>query len=52
MINEGKIVDASFIEIPRQRNSRQENEDIKAGTIPAAFTDKPTRLAQKDTDAR
>jgi IS5 family transposase len=51
VINEGKIVDASFIEMPRQRNSRQENENIKAGIIPVAFADKPAKLAQKDTDA-
>jgi transposase, IS5 family len=52
VINEGKIVDASFIEIPKQRNSRQENSDIKAGIIPAEFTENPAKLAQKDTDAR
>lgn len=52
VINEGKIVDASFIETPRQRNSRQENEDIKAGIIPTSFTENPAKLAQKDTDAR
>ena len=52
VINEGKIVDASFIEIPKQRNSRQENADIKAGIIPTEFTENPAKLAQKDTDAR
>lgn len=52
VINEGKIVDASFHEVPRQRNSRQENEDIKAGKIPAEFLKNPAQLAQKDTDAR
>lgn len=29
--NEGQIVDASFVEAPRQRNSREENKQIKAG---------------------
>ena len=29
--NEGKIIDASFVEAPRQRNTREENERIKSG---------------------
>lgn len=29
--NEGQIVDASFVEAPRQRNSREENKQIKEG---------------------
>ena len=31
IINEGKVVDASFIEVPRQRNKKEENEKIKTG---------------------
>ena len=30
-VNEGKIIDASFVEVPRQRNRREENEKIKQG---------------------
>src|SRR5512136_2773831 len=30
----GQIIDASIIEAPRQRNSREENRQIKAGQIP------------------
>jgi IS5 family transposase len=30
-VNEGKIIDASFVEVPRQRNKKEENEKIKAG---------------------
>ena len=26
--NEGKIIDASFVEAPRQRNTREENSDM------------------------
>jgi IS5 family transposase len=52
IVNEGKIIDASFIEVPRQRNHREENTQIKSGGIPESFTDNPHRLAQKDTDAR
>lgn len=29
--NEGKIIDATFVEAPRQRNTREENRQIKAG---------------------
>ena len=52
IVNEGKIIDASFVEVPRQRNHREENAQIKSGEIPESFTDNPHRLAQKDTDAR
>ena len=52
IVNEGQIVDASFLEAPRQRNSREENAEIKAGGIPEEFQKNPHRLSQKDTDAR
>lgn len=52
IVNEGKIVDASFIEVPRQRNSRDENGQIKSGETPEAFKTNPNRLRQKDVDAR
>lgn len=51
--NEGKMVDASFVEAPRQRNTREENKHIKeTGTAPHEWTVKPHKLAQKDVDAR
>jgi len=34
--NIGQIVDASFVEVPRQRNTREENKQIKQGVIPEA----------------
>lgn len=52
LLNEGKIIDASFVEVPRQRNSKQENEAIKAGSIPEPWKGTPHKRAQKDTDAR
>lgn len=52
VVNEGKIVDASFVEVPKQRNSAEENQEIKEGKIPDSFKEKPNKLAQKDTDAR
>lgn len=50
--HEGKLVDASFVEAPRQRNSREENDQIKSGTIPESWTEQPAKMRQKDTDAR
>ena len=50
--HEGKLVDASFVEVPRQRNSRQENASIKEGTVPQEWFEQPAKLRQKDTDAR
>jgi IS5 family transposase len=50
--NEGKIIDASFVEVPRQRNSREENKEIKEGNIPQDWQEKPHKLSQKDIDAK
>jgi len=33
---EGHLVDATFVEVPRQRNTREENAQIKAGQVPPA----------------
>jgi len=49
---EGSIVDASFVNVPRQRNTKDENQIIKEGDIPQNFQDNPAKLAQKDTDAK
>jgi IS5 family transposase len=46
----GQIIDATFVEAPRQRNSRDENETIKKGEIPPDWSAK--KKAHKDTDAR
>ena len=48
----GTIVDATFVDAPRQRNSRDENEKIKGGEIPEEWKQDKAKLAQKDTDAR
>jgi len=50
--NNGSIVDASFVEVPRQRNSREENQSIKEGNIPDDWKEDPAKLSQKDTEAR
>ena len=48
----GSLIDARILEVPRQRNRREENEQIKAGQRPASFDEKPAKGRQKDTDAR
>jgi len=48
----GTIVDATFVDAPRQRNSRGENEQVKNGETPEEWKENPHKLAQKDTDAR
>lgn len=48
----GVIVDATFVEVPKQRNTREQNAQIKAGEIPPAFNADAKLRAHKDTDAR
>lgn len=50
--NEGKIVVASFVEVPIQRNKREENKQIKHGKIPDEWKTNPNKLEQKDVNAR
>ena len=48
----GQIVDSSLVAAPKQRNTKEEKDDIKAGRIPKAWKDKPAKLRHKDRDAR
>ena len=48
----GQIVDASIVPVPKQRNTREENEAIKAGKTPESWDAKPHKKRQKDIDAR
>jgi transposase, IS5 family len=48
----GQIIDATLIPVPIQRNSRDENKQIKQGEIPDDWIEQPHKLTQKDTDAR
>ena len=48
----GLIVDGTFVETPKQRNTRDENAQIKNGEIPESITSHPNRKRQKDVDAR
>jgi IS5 family transposase len=60
---EGSILDATFVDAPRQRNRREENEKIKAGEMPESWkvadgdrsgqAEKVRhKVRQKDRDAR
>lgn len=48
----GQMVDATFVEVARQRNSREDNAKIKAGEVPEGWKDRPQKARQKDVDAR
>jgi len=52
VVNEGKIVDASFVEVPKQRNTKAENKEIKEGKTPVSIENNPDIKSQKDLDAR
>ena len=63
ILNEGKIIDASFVIAPRQRNSRSENAAIKRGEGGRLWQEEPgdserekkrkaNKRRHKDTDAR
>ena len=52
LVREGSIVDASFVEVPRQRNNKEENIEIKEGSIPNRFIENPNVLCHKDIEAR
>ncbi|MGN1209432.1 MAG: IS5 family transposase [Duodenibacillus sp.] len=45
-------IDASFVEAPKQRNSREENAAIKDGRGDDLWRDQPNKRRHKDLDAR
>ncbi len=52
IMNEGKMVDASFTVAPRQRNTREQNKKIKEGNGDELWNDEPNKKKHKDIDAR
>ena len=52
IMNQGKMVDASFTVTPRQRNTREENQQIKDGRGDELWNDQPNKKKHKDIDAR
>ncbi len=47
----GQIIDATLVPVPRQRNTREENKEIKAGRLHEGWDENLDRLLQKDLDA-
>src|SRR5260370_32893130 len=48
----GQIIDATIVSVPKQRNTKEENEAIKAGKTPQGWEKQPAKNAQKAKDAR
>ncbi|EMM76181.1 transposase, IS4-like family protein [Leptospira santarosai str. 2000030832] len=51
-VSEGTIVDATILEVPKQRNTKEENAQVKKGEVPSEWKKNHNKLYQKDTDAR
>jgi transposase len=43
IIYSGSIIDATFVEAPWQRNSREENKEIKEGNVPEKWEQEANR---------
>ena len=50
IVHKGKIVDASIVQVPKQRNSREDIDQLKEGTMPENWEE--NKIRQKDTDAQ
>ena len=48
----GQMIDATIVPVPKPRNTREENEEVKAGKTPKAWKQNPAKNRQKDKDAR
>lgn len=48
----GQIIDAALVPVPKQRNTREENREIKAGRLPEGWDENQNLLQEKDLDAR
>jgi IS5 family transposase len=52
----GQMIDATFVEVPKSRNSREDNVKLKAGELPEGWDKEDPATehmrCQKDTDAR
>jgi IS5 family transposase len=51
LLKDGAIIDASIVQVPRQRNTREENKQVREGKVPEDWHNKPNKLEQKDLDA-
>ena len=43
----GQIIDATIVSVPKQRNTKEENEAIKAGKTPEGWEKQPDRLHER-----
>lgn len=50
LAKEGQIMDATIVQVPRQRMKKEEKEEIKNGDIPQDWSS--NKASQKDIDAR
>jgi IS5 family transposase len=50
-VKSGLMMDGSFVEIPRPRNTKKENERLKNGEAPETVFTNPHVLSQKDVEA-
>lgn len=44
IVNKGKIIDATIVKVPVQRNNKEENEQIKQGDVPVDWDEKRRRI--------
>ena len=51
-MKEGSIIDGTIIDVPIQRNTREENKMIKENITPEEWKANESKLNQKDIDAR
>jgi len=51
ILKDGVIVDASFVQVPKQRNTKEENDLVREGKVPGDWPKNPNKLEQKDLDA-
>lgn len=49
---EGIIVDATIVEVPKQRMNSEQQEQVKKGILPRTWNKNKAMLRRKDTDAR
>ena len=46
------MVDATIVPVPKHRNTREEDEAVKAGETPKDWARKPAKNRQKDKDGQ
>jgi transposase, IS5 family len=52
VLEQGAIIDATIVDTPIQRNTREENKEIKEGNGDTLWKDEPNKKEQKDIDGR